>query len=159
MEFTSEQVIKEFLIKMRTQDNRATAFPFYYTIKTRATQLVPDGLGEYRRYYLDDCEYDSEEEVRESLSEQGLTSDQIDRAMRKCQEFDVKDIWIQKGMFLTEEDAERHLKVNHYHYSHDAFTYVDHAWRAPLMEEFFKALFIHFDIDNLIKVLNESKGE
>lgn len=46
-----------------------------------------------------------------------------------------------------EEDAERHLRLNHYHYSKNAHTYVDHAWRAPELKQFFEALFKEFNVD------------
>jgi len=51
-------------------------------------------------------------------------------------------------MFLTEKDAKEHLSRNNYHYSDWAHTYVKHAWRADYLEEFFKALFKHFNIGN-----------
>lgn len=38
-------------------------------------------------------------------------------------------------MFLTQEDAENHLKSNDYHYSDDAHTYAMTAWRSPRVEK------------------------
>ena len=55
--------------------------------------------------------------------------------------------WENKGMFLTEEEAKRHLKQNAYHYSENARTYVEHAWRAPKMQAFFKNLFEYFEVE------------
>lgn len=38
-------------------------------------------------------------------------------------------------MFLTQIDAENHLKSNYYHYSEDAHTYAMTAWRSPRVEK------------------------
>lgn len=38
-------------------------------------------------------------------------------------------------MFLTQIDAENHLRANHYHYSEDAHTYAMTAWRDPRMDK------------------------
>ncbi len=37
-------------------------------------------------------------------------------------------------MFLTQADAEQHLRLNHYHYPADAHTYAMTAWRSPRVE-------------------------
>lgn len=34
-------------------------------------------------------------------------------------------------MFLTKSEAQKHLELNHYHYSKKAHTYAMTAWRAP----------------------------
>lgn len=38
-------------------------------------------------------------------------------------------------MFLTQKDAEDHLRSNDYHYSSDAHTYAMTAWRSPAVEK------------------------
>lgn len=43
-------------------------------------------------------------------------------------------------MFLFAEEAEQHLKANHYHYSSEAHTYGNHAWRAPKTEALLEGL-------------------
>lgn len=43
-------------------------------------------------------------------------------------------------MFLTQADAESHLKANYYHYSEDAHTYAMTAWRDARMEKLIKIL-------------------
>lgn len=43
-------------------------------------------------------------------------------------------------MFLTQKDAENHLKSNDYHYSDDAHTYAMTAWRSPRVEKLIKLL-------------------
>ena len=43
-------------------------------------------------------------------------------------------------MFITQKDAEEHLRKNDYHYSDDAHTYAMTAWRTPEIEKLWKIL-------------------
>lgn len=43
-------------------------------------------------------------------------------------------------MFLTQKDAEDHLRANDYHYSNDAHTYAMTAWRSRRVEKLIKIL-------------------
>lgn len=138
--------IKEFLNKMVSQDNRATAMPFFYVIRTEETYHAPIEDCEEKRWYWEGEDYDSWEEIEKQLTEYGSTKEDIKVAKRNAQEYGIKKRWVERGMFLTETDAEGHLKSNHYHYSHNAHTYVKHAWRAPELEKFFLNLFNFFEI-------------
>lgn len=139
------EIIKTFLTKMSEQDNRHTAAPFYYVIRTEKEVPAYDGFGDVKYHYGDEA-YESEEEIIQYLEDNGYDEKEIEKEMREVQEFWVTKEWAEKGMFLTEEDAKLHLKKNHYHYSSNAHTYVNHAWRAPYLEEFLNALFDHFEI-------------
>ena len=142
---TTQEIIKNFLVKMANQDNRGTAFPYFYVIRTEVEVAAHEGNGKSRWYDNENCQtYDTIEEFRESLA--GEPGEYIDKRIEELSEFWVENKWEDRGMFLTETDAEEHLKANHYHYSHNAHTYVKHAFRAPEMEEFFKALFDHFEV-------------
>lgn len=61
-------------------------------------------------------------------------------------DYELKPYIVENSLFLTESDAENHLKQNSYHYSKEAHTYVMHACRAPALSDFFKALFEYFNI-------------
>lgn len=43
-------------------------------------------------------------------------------------------------MFLTKEDAKKHLKTNYYHYTNKAHTYAMTAWRSPKVEKLLNVL-------------------
>lgn len=58
-------------------------------------------------------------------------------------------------MFLTKEEARRHLELNHYHYTSKAHTYAMTAWRAPKVERLLKIL-SEFNFDSLH--VNEERG-
>ena len=116
--------IRSFLEEMAAQDNRATAFPYYYVIRT---------------WCRDYCSYhDSDHDVECSCVEE--PSPNIIGHVSGGS-------WVERGMFLTESDALGHLERNSYHYSNKAHTYVNHAWRATQLKEFLGALFEYFDMD------------
>ncbi|WP_419958275.1 hypothetical protein [Psychrobacillus psychrotolerans] len=52
------------------------------------------------------------------------------------------------SMFLTKEEAKRHLELNHYHYTSKAHTYAMTAWRAPKVEKLLNILST-FDWDSI----------
>ncbi len=138
--------IKSFLLEMATQDNRCTATPFYYTIRTEVEDSAPTDNCDFTRVHWQDESFESKEEMEKQLKDDGYTDDQIESALRESCEYGVRKRWEKRGMFLTESDAKSHLKLNYYHYSHNAHDYVEHAWRAPALEQFFKDIFEHFEI-------------
>lgn len=147
MSQTNKEAIVKFLTQMAQQDNRSTAAPYFYVIRTKIKRYVPDGSGEDTDFVIDGVVYDSEDDARKSLKEYGEDPDRIKKLIASGKRYDYKMDWEHKGMFLTESDAEMHLKRNNYHYSSDAHTYIDHAWRAPELEAFFVALFKEFNIE------------
>jgi len=148
----NKDIIKDFLKKMAKQNNRGTAAPYFYVIRTEIeAQADPDNCDEVKYYDPDNCEhtYDTKEECRKELEEEGsgYTLEEVNRIVNRLERYGIRKEWKHKGMFLTEDDAKMHLKLNHYHYSSNAHIYVDHAWRAPELEGFFKALFKEYKVD------------
>ena len=90
--------------------------------------------------WLDNDEPDYEEtkeledlhDIKEWLSEQGYNYEVVSYKI-------VEKIY-ENTMFLTQVDAENHLRANHYHYSEDAHTYAMTAWRAPRMNKLIEIL-------------------
>lgn len=151
------ETIMKFLNEMRTQDNRGTALPIYYVIRTEVEESAPMDNCDYTKYYWNERSWDSFKEVEAEIDSQieesypyaenpAEHSYRKNKAIEEIHEYGVRKRWDERNMFLTEQDAENHLKLNHYHYSHNAHTYVHHAWRAPQLKEFFEALFNHFEI-------------
>lgn len=147
--------IKSFLTKMKRQDNRSTAFPFYYVIRTSNLVITdPDYNYDVIKFYhpeYDDLTWESKEDfiefLRYDLSEAPYDEAYINLEVDNLKQLYFLKTWEEKGMFLTEDDAENHLKLNSYHYSSDAHTYVKHAWRAPELESFFKDLMSVYEIN------------
>lgn len=138
--------IKQFLQKMVYQDNRATAFPFFYVIRTEVEDSAPLESCDFTRWYWQDSTFDTFEEFKKYLNENCLDDAEKRTALDEVIKYGIKKRWENRGMFLTETDAKEHLRLNHYHYSHNAHDYVCHAWRAPELKEFFENLMNHFEI-------------
>jgi len=160
----SKEKIVEFLTKMNNQDNRCTAFPFFYQIRDYRKQYRPRDHGSDVEYYSSEleCSFDSEGEMveyyiehyyKDDLDDVDLKDHDFDEMFEKWK--DSKDITrfyyemeeCFKGLFFTEEDAKEHLRRNYYHYSAKADTYVQHAWRAPELEGFLGNLMDYFEIE------------
>lgn len=75
--------------------------------------------------------YDLWEYVENNLNDSGY----FDTAFVKEEEFIVQDT-----MFLTKEEAKRHLQLNSHHYTSKAHTFAMTAWRAPKVERLLNIL-------------------
>lgn len=142
-----QEIITEFLNQMATQDRRGTASPFYYTIRTKKKEYRPSGYGDETVFRCDDNEYESETAAARALFANGCSKSAVREYLKEGEEFTIEWVWVNQGVFFTETDATNHLIRNRHHYSKDAHTYVDHAWRAPELTEFIQALFKHFNIE------------
>jgi hypothetical protein len=77
-------------------------------------------------------ELDNLQEINNWLENQGLDYQIISYKI-------VPKIY-ENTMFLTQIDAENHLRENYYHYSDDAHTYAMTAWRNPRMDKLISIL-------------------
>jgi len=156
-----EDSIKEFLTKMAQQNNRCTAAPYFYVIRTSKKVPAYSGCGEFIEYYDPEDPEEIYDSIEGYITKQKEYQEYDDMLEIEKEEFDIKmeDAeyelekvelnyeWEEKGMFLTETDAKNHLESNYYHYSKDAHTYVKHSWRAPELKTFFQDLFEYFEIE------------
>ena len=145
--------LEDLAHELVTQDRRATADPYYYVIREEVRAWGMDELYSsdcavcYRNG--DFCQYDTLEEVREQMYDYYIDDaemiEEIDSWQNYIDAIDfVKDKepehyevmhyrkeYKYSRFFLTEKEAERHLKLNKHHYNSTAVTYVKHAWRSP----------------------------
>lgn len=144
------KIICDFLEEMGSQDNRSTAFPFYFVIRTSVKNYTSEDYGDHVEYYSNKTEssYETIDDFRRICRESGNTPDEIEEEVGRLHRNYYTWEWQEAGMFLTESDARLHLDSNPHHYSEDAHTYVKHAWRAPQLRLFFKSLFAHFNVEN-----------
>jgi len=155
-----KEIIKDFLNNIANQDNRSTAAPYFYVIRSSVEVPAHEGCGDIVKYYdPEDPEdhYESIEDYIELQKEYSEYDDMIpedkeffdkkmENAERNLASYEVSLDWRESNMFLTETDAKNHLKSNSHHYSEDAHTYVKHCWRAYEMDDFYVALFNYFGI-------------
>jgi len=144
---TDRDIIVDFLTQMQRQDNRSTAAPYFYTIRQQKKVYVPTGFGSECDFYCDGDFYESDKAAMKSLLEYGHKRSEVEKLIAKGNWVDFKMEYECRGFFLTETDADNHLRCNPHHYSSDAHTYIDHIWRAPELEAFFMALFKEYKIE------------
>lgn len=156
------EIVKKFITQMNEQDNRCTASPYYFSIRTTVWKASyhEDEYERLTAYSYEDgdsiCHGETLEELCSALIENEYISksDISDEDGEELSDYEIKSMLEDKhitlfaevkdceykGVFFTESDAKNHLKANYYHYSDDADTYVDHCWRAPELEQFFKSV-------------------
>ena len=96
-----KETIVKFLEQMSTQDNRATAFPIFYVIRSAKWIPTREGCGDEVRYYekesheswLDQDEYDALPEEDDAPNEEGVTKENYE-------EVDMVKTWQEDGMSL-----------------------------------------------------------
>ena len=136
------KIIKDFLTEYKTQYRRGNAMPIYYTIMDYYTCFVQDRCGEPHLY--EDGEFLSYEHYSEKHNLSITEEDFLD--LPDVVYGFMEERSYQRGVFLTESDAEEHLQKNYYHYSPKAHTFVETAFRAPKLEAFLAALMEFFNI-------------
>lgn len=72
---------------------------------------------------------------------------EFDVSVVYCKEIDVT---VDNCMFLTQIDAENHLRANDHHYHEKARTYCMHGWRNPRFERLIKIL-SKTDFDSMLE--------
>lgn len=170
------QFLKELQNELRTQENDGQAAPRYWSIMDYKWVVTAEGHEDRVSLFdSDTCEtIELDDYINEILNgerKDDFSEDEIEELKNEHEWGSPSDIydWIERydddsrfypiceeevsfiapnTMFLTKEEAKRHLKLNHYHYSPKAHTYAMTAWRAPKMERLIKILET-FDWDSL----------
>lgn len=105
-------------------------------------------------------EIDNDEELRELLNSEDEENDNlydlweyVDDNLNSDGYFNKvfvteEEFIVPSTMFLTKEEAKRHLELNHYHYTSKAHTYAMTAWRAPKVEKLLDIV-MNFDWDSI----------
>jgi len=156
------KALMELSKEMTTQDNRCTAMPHMFQVRTKKEVAAYDGCGEEIWVDNDGGELRSDEKIREYIQEHIYETDEsinhLDddmakaEAKRKVDEMDEWDLGIYledhncewrkvavtteyeyKNTFFTAKGCDEHIRLNHYHYC-EPVSYLNHAWRNPEME-------------------------
>ncbi|MET1166841.1 hypothetical protein KM776_11125 [Bacillus velezensis] len=154
------QFLKELQQELKNQDSDGQAAPRFWTVGdyewVEAREENAERYSVYLPYIAEAYVLDDYlEEIKEDreLSKEALTE-------LKKDDFDDLIEWIQKyideeaeliperkvhivrpdTMFLTKEEAKRHIKLNKHHYTSEAHTYAMTAWRAPKVERLLNIL-------------------
>lgn len=142
----SYEFLKNLISEIDTQDNRATASPYYYVVQERKERVIPfasPGSGDATLYFTEDGLVRSHElmDIYETKTEE----EAIQKWGKNYPEEEpvVLDYYHDdaelSNVFFTEKAIKKHIEANHYHWR-EPRDYVKHAWRNPEMESLFKAV-------------------
>lgn len=176
------QFLKELQNELKNQENDGQAAPRYWSIMDYKWVVTAEGHEDRVSLFDSDTGHTIElddyvdeilnGERKDEFSEENIEELQYER--ENGSPSDVYD-WIEKydddsrfypvyeeqvsfiapnTMFLTKEEAKRHLEKNQHHYSDKAHTYAMTAWRAPKMERLIKILET-FDWDKINELAEE----
>jgi len=145
--------LREFMSRLNSQDNRATATPYYYQLRC---PVRIDNVGESGTFEWRDEDHDTIDDIIVYLRERAEDDDLFAKYARDKEinltdlnetdnYFDVSTLTEHlgisknyyrmsekyKGMFLTEKAALEHLEENKHNYPTGTCTYLDHAYRNP----------------------------
>jgi hypothetical protein len=113
----TKEFVKELYANMMKQDRRCTASPYYYTIQEDHVNWIP-AYNQTDAYSYDGEMYDEDE-----LAEHEINKDD-------CEEWEKIVSHRYKGVFLTEEACERHIRNNKHHYN-NPHSYIEYGFRNP----------------------------
>ncbi|PFH71652.1 hypothetical protein COI61_25310 [Bacillus cereus] len=160
--------LKALQKELKTQETDGNAAPRYWALMDY--KWIPTAEGHHDRISLffvdDDCQaVIVEEYVKEIINgetEHELTEEQIEELKERHEYESEEELveWIQENiddncylvyeeeksfivpdtMFLTKEEAKKHIELNHYHYTSKVHTYAMTAWRAPKLERLLNIL-------------------
>ncbi|AXO94307.1 hypothetical protein MCCC1A01412_26995 [Bacillus anthracis] len=161
------QFLKELQQELKTQDNDCQASPRYWALMDYKWVITAEGEHERTTiFFIDDCEASPLDEYVEDIlneeTDEEYTDEQIEE-LKDAHEYGSEDEvfdWIKENvtnecylvyereesfivpntMFLTKEEAKRHIELNHYHYTSKVHTYAMTAWRAPKVERLLNIL-------------------
>lgn len=127
---------------LKTQDNRGTADPFFFTVRKFVDVAVPVGCGDKVMYYNShDAEQYTEEEARKQAEELEMDFDEY--VEDRCTKYDVKEEERYENFFFTLEGYNQHVKMNGHNIARECNrydSYVDHAFRNPELEKVIAAI-------------------
>ncbi len=161
--------ITEFLIEMSNQDNRATRFPYYYVVMSDYKEYEECFNGEYvldensegmvlvedfiKQAWEDDrfgvLEDETVDQILEELTDistQYRITEILEDLLSTPRRFTMEYKPRRYGVFLTEKDAENHIRINGHNLGANPRTYVDCMYRATYTENFLTNLFNYFEV-------------
>ncbi|MGH1365834.1 MAG: hypothetical protein ACRBF0_19905 [Calditrichia bacterium] len=122
--------LKTIAKEVETQDNRATAPPYFFQIMEKKRIYGMDD--DYADLFIWVSNHDGEETYHPDAVEEDFDEDKFHKVY-------YKDEYVYKNAFFSEKAIKRHIELNHYHYS-EPKTFLTHAFRNPELELFFQFL-------------------
>jgi len=145
IEKSTYEFIKNLSDEMQTQDNRATASPYYYMIQEEVERGVPEDCGD-TTIYQDGFKVD-EDELREQMEDENFDGDIEGYIETRISDGDLyrANIMIEheftynSNIFFTEKAVHEHYKLNK-HNLRNPRDFILYAYRNKEIELLQKAI-------------------
>jgi hypothetical protein len=182
------QFLKDLQKQMKYEDEHdydSQAAPRFWSIMDYREVPTHENYTDGITYYFNDgdfTEFKSIEDLQEFLSDYYSDDEKYKDFQDENGDIDFEELWefvkdnlnddgyfddvpfrkesfiVPDTMFLTKEEAKRHLELNHYHYTKKAHTYAMTAWRAPKVGKLLNIL-MSFDWDLIITEGSKESSE
>lgn len=140
------KVLKTLIARLDTQNNRATAQPWFHLLRVKRTQIVPDGFGYGDTYWREkdsDCDSpvikaETEKEARKIFAEKYDMEE-----VGELEKYDSVSWWETVNVFLTEDGLRRHREINEHNLTErgsEVQDFMIHAFRNPEVMEVMQAI-------------------
>lgn len=136
--------IRDFLKRIDSQDNRATAAPILFLLQRKVKYVAHP---EYHHHTetifhhpeMESLEFSRREDAEKWLAEYGYEGERLAEEISNIEEFEMGHHWETDQAFFTAEGVKRHIEING-HNLREHRDYVVHCFRNPEMRELFAAL-------------------
>lgn len=143
--------LSDMIDKINRQDNRGTAFPYFYIVRTEKWRVANDEYysGETKNVWVDvgggeGSEWESQKEFAiDCIRHQGMTAKEA-RAYTEenLKEFVMEKYYDEDNIFFTEEGYKEHERMNSHNMGRrgEYYSYVKHAFRNPEISQMWKSI-------------------
>lgn len=137
--------LKEFLNRVDTQDNRATANPVQFLLQIKREYVAhPDYYnGQTDTIYwhsdMESTRCKTQEEAVDWLKEYGYECEKLEKEIEQIEELKMNHYWETNQAFFSEEGLKQHIKLNGHNLG-EYRDYVVHAFRNPEFWDLFRAI-------------------
>lgn len=154
--------LKELAHELKTQNNRATAAPYFFVVQGKRETAAPRGHGDDRYYVREWAESFDLDGLREALKERfhedlGFDPEEakatfdvyVDRFIQNdCDVYGQASVIVEDNAFLTFKGFKEHMELNGHNYRHlsEVQSYLKHAFRNPELDKLWKAILAFADI-------------
>lgn len=148
VQLTKETVgfLQELARRIATQNNRATARPYFFVIQKRRWRVAHEDYhsGETRQAWVDFSgdpdTYHSKEDWLQHCRDYQMTPEEAEAGWEKLEEFTEEAYVEEENCFLTFEAYKEHLEVNGHNLRGEHWSYLKHAFRNREMDSLFRAI-------------------
>lgn len=136
--------IKDFILEVDSQDNRATAGPIQFLLQIKQEYVAHDEYNwqtesVWRHPEMESISCKTQEQAIEWLKEYGYEGAKLEKEIENIEEFKMGHYWETTQAFFTERGVKEHIELNGHNLKNHR-DYVVHSFRNPEIKNLFVAI-------------------